>query len=244
MAGATVALAAIALGPGKAVAQQISAGGEISFAVKSGGDAEGWGENGNHNAVSGVPSGISWASVSAGWLHACGVTTSGDGNCWGSQSSLQTTVPSGKTWVHMSAGSSHSCGVTEQAALVCWGGNQHGQVGPAPSGKQWLMISAGHFHSCGVTRAKEALCWGVSSGLYHHGQVTAVPLGETWSHISVSRAKKQPNANLESTACNSPRHESAFPPPQTKLHARARIGWLVSHLRGDDRRSWNLLGQE
>ena len=40
-----------------------------------------------------------WQAISAGLLHSCGTTTSGEGLCWGDSGNHGiTTVPSGKTW--------------------------------------------------------------------------------------------------------------------------------------------------
>ena len=38
-------------------------------------------------------------SISAGGHHSCGVTTTGQGLCWGYNAQGQTTVPSGHTWL-------------------------------------------------------------------------------------------------------------------------------------------------
>ena len=38
-------------------------------------------------------------SISAGGMHSCGVTTTGQGLCWGYNVNGQTTVPLGHTWL-------------------------------------------------------------------------------------------------------------------------------------------------
>src|SRR5438067_1844997 len=90
------------------------------------------------------------AEFSAGGVHTCGVTTSGAGFCWGSNSSGQlggsaasqceidyygsgvpcstTAVPvaGGFAFAAVSAGRSHTCGLTTGGAAYCWGDNVQG----------------------------------------------------------------------------------------------------------------------
>jgi hypothetical protein len=92
-------------------------------------------------------------------VHTCGVTTTGEGLCWGYNDSAQADVPTGKTWASVTAGKYHSCGVTTSGEGLCWGGDQHGDTA-VPTGKTWASISAGSEHTCGVTTIGEGLCWG------------------------------------------------------------------------------------
>ena len=82
------------------------------------------------------PSPPSQGFISAGWKHACGVSSSGMGYCWGydgalhpahdtAQSNNRTSVPSGVTWAAISAGFEHSCGVSETGTGYCWGGSNY-----------------------------------------------------------------------------------------------------------------------
>jgi alpha-tubulin suppressor-like RCC1 family protein len=91
-----------------------------------------------------VAGGLSFASVSAGEYHTCGVTTGGTGYCWGfgfdgelgngppPWSNCNTTtagptclrpvpVAGGLTFAAVNAGSGVTCGVTTVAAAYCWG---------------------------------------------------------------------------------------------------------------------------
>lgn len=132
-----------------------------------------------------------WASVSAGFSHACGIRSSGRLFCWGQNDRGQ--VGDGSTsdrlsptslamlpdgWVTVSLGARHSCGIREAGDLYCWGGNYSGQVGdgtttdrPAPTviavGAAWRSVAAGGSMSCGVRVDGRLFCWGHNL----HGQL-------------------------------------------------------------------------
>lgn len=130
-----------------------------------------------------VPTEKTWSVITAGGFHSCGVTTSGEGLCWGNYSQAgQMDVPSGKTWASINAGWTFSCGVTTSGEGLCWGDNGNsndlGQT-TVPTGKTWSTITAGDSYACGVTTSGQGLCWGANQG----GQTTP-PSGKTWSAIS------------------------------------------------------------
>ncbi|HEX7938482.1 MAG TPA: hypothetical protein VF483_05775, partial [Gemmatimonadaceae bacterium] len=93
---------------------------------------------GTPTAVSG---GYTWASISAGSNHTCGVTTAGAGYCWGlnyynqlgdggnTQAIAPVAVSGSLTWSRIGAGQYGSCGLTTARALYCWGNNQFGEAG-------------------------------------------------------------------------------------------------------------------
>jgi len=85
---------------------------------------------------------LTFGSVSAGFFHTCGVLTTGEGYCWGSNTNGQlgngtttassTAVPimGGLSFAGLSAyGRWHSCGLTTAGVAYCWGFNGWGQVG-------------------------------------------------------------------------------------------------------------------
>jgi alpha-tubulin suppressor-like RCC1 family protein len=119
--------------------------------VTTGGVAYCWGANsgvlGNGTfrasttpvAVSG---GLTFAAVSAGDDHACGVTTAGAAYCWGGNilgelgngtftiSPTPVAVSGGLTFAALSAGAGFStCGVTTAGAAYCWGDKTYGELG-------------------------------------------------------------------------------------------------------------------
>ena len=79
-----------------------------------------------------------FASVSVGWIHACGVTTTGAAYCWGDAG--------GAGW-QLGTGSTDYTG---------------GSLTPVPvaGGHTFASVSAGAFRSCGVTTSGAAYCWG------------------------------------------------------------------------------------
>lgn len=87
-----------------------------------------------------VAGGLSFATLSAGYATACGVTTSGAAYCWGASvidlghyqwtsSATPVAVAGGLTFATISAGSGSRCGVTTSHAAYCWGDNGDGELG-------------------------------------------------------------------------------------------------------------------
>jgi len=127
---------------------------------------------------------LTLASISAGDVGTCGVTTAGTAFCWGANlfgklgdgtNNLYSNVPvavSGMlAFQSVSAGQNHHCGVTDTGAAYCWGRGLEGQLGNgtltnsnvpvAVSGMlRFRSVSAGTSHSCGLTDTKAAYCWG------------------------------------------------------------------------------------
>lgn len=137
-----------------------------------------------------LPSGGSFATVTAGGSHTCGGTTSGTAYCWGNGARgnlgdgttinrpLPTLVtpPVGITFSTLTAGLSTTCATTSIGAAYCWGNNSFGQVGDgfvtdrlvptlvvAPVGVNFATAQAGGAVSCGLTFAGAVYCWGVGS---------------------------------------------------------------------------------
>ncbi len=84
---------------------------------------------------------LSFAAVSAGSSHSCGVTTAGVAYCWGRNNSGQlgdgtmtnrpmpVAVAGGLSFAAVSAEHNHSCGVTTAGDAYCWGDNGNGRLG-------------------------------------------------------------------------------------------------------------------
>ncbi len=129
---------------------------------------------------------VTFASVDAGGAHSCGVTTAGEGFCWGLNSSGELGVGSllvfdraspapvagGLSFTMIGVGPVHTCGVTTSGAAYCWGAGSSGQLGDGSveasqatpvlvaGGLRFAMISGGYAHTCGVTTDGTAYCWG------------------------------------------------------------------------------------
>ena len=97
----------------------------------------------SHRSVPTLVSGShTWAEITAGnRYHTCGVTTSGEGYCWGRNSYGQVgdgatsnrlipTLISGEhVWEAISTGGYHACGLTVGGGAYCWGRDNYGQLG-------------------------------------------------------------------------------------------------------------------
>lgn len=121
---------------------------------------------------------LTFAGLSAGGSHTCGVTAETRLYCWGSNESGQlgvgglggaTTTPQrvGAGWVSAAAGGFHTCARDGFGNVLCWGGNAHGQLGDgtriartAPSAVAIQgagAVTAGLRNSCILA---PAYCWG------------------------------------------------------------------------------------
>ena len=84
---------------------------------------------------------LTFAGVSAGDEHNCGVTSHGAAYCWGlgvlgelgngstATISAPVAVSGGLAFAAVSAGEAHTCGVTTDGAFYCWGDNILGDLG-------------------------------------------------------------------------------------------------------------------
>jgi alpha-tubulin suppressor-like RCC1 family protein len=175
--------------------------------------------------TTGPATGLVFASVTAGFAHTCGVTTSGKAYCWGenvlgqlgdgtSRDNSGTPVPvaGGLTFASVSAGYISNCGVATDGTAYCWGHGYGGGYGifdsatvangcspdlrcPAPlavaSGHTFKMVSVRVAHVCGVTTDGAAYCWGSdASGQLGDGattdQATPVPVAGGLTFATVS----------------------------------------------------------
>ena len=110
-------------------------------------------------AVSNMPAGKQWRTILPGSISTCGLTTTGEGHCWGKDQYNSLALPAGKKWMMMSAAVGYLeptsqtsfrsdqdplfCGVTTSGVGHCWGRTIYGEVTNMPTGKFWNQIHAG-----------------------------------------------------------------------------------------------------
>ncbi|MEQ1518423.1 MAG: dockerin type I domain-containing protein [Usitatibacteraceae bacterium] len=132
----------------------IAAGGSHTCALTTTGGVKCWGLNQNGQLgdngpltvrfsptdVSGLATGV--ASISAGRLTSCAVTSSGGAKCWGANgagqlgdgTTVQANVPADVAGLGSGVGAiatynGHACAVTVAGGVKCWGQNNSGQLG-------------------------------------------------------------------------------------------------------------------
>ena len=87
-----------------------------------------------------VAGGLTWAQLTVSFVHACGVTSTADGYCWGFSKLLGTDSTSG----------------------VCRDGPCANQPVPIAGGLKFRSISSVRLGTCGVTTNSDGYCWGES----------------------------------------------------------------------------------
>lgn len=111
-----------------------------------------------------VRGGLTFIAVTTGSSHSCGITTSNDAYCWGSNGLGQlgdgTSISTGPTgqpvavtgglkFAAIDAGSNHTCGITTASGnaaidrqVYCWGYNFYGQLGDASNTNSPVPVRA------------------------------------------------------------------------------------------------------
>ncbi len=160
-----------------------------------------------HSSPEPIRVAVTFSSVAAGMVHACGVSISGDAYCWGANpngelgtgsraaSALPVAVSGGLTFRMVSVGG-HSCGITTSDEAYCWGANSSGQLGDGSGvgaggfravpvrvygGLRFRSVSVGADHTCGVTTNSVVYCWGSNEHAKIGGATTAMCSGRRCS---------------------------------------------------------------
>jgi alpha-tubulin suppressor-like RCC1 family protein len=180
----------------------VSAGGNHTCALTSGGGVKCWGDNfygqlGNGTTtsssvpvdVTGLSSGV--AAVSGGYEHSCAVTTAGGVKCWGSGYSSTPGDVVGLTSgvAAVSAGGGYTCALTSAGGVKCWGYNVVGQLGNGTTTDSSTPVdvsgltsgvaaaSANGAHTCALSTSGGVKCWGRNDlGLLGDGTYTGPQL--------------------------------------------------------------------
>ncbi len=178
----------------------ISAGHNFTCGVTTVGTAYCWGAGAQgqlgtgSQASAGRPERVSieyvtFQTISAGYSHACALSTGGQAYCWGSNAGGRLgmgaslsggrvapgPVAGGLTFRSISAGYYHTCGVTRSGAVYCWGRNEQGETGNGSTTAHGAPAKvAGEFagrtvsaavefdFSCAVGRDSTLACWGAN----------------------------------------------------------------------------------
>ncbi|HVK60435.1 MAG TPA: hypothetical protein VM432_02745, partial [Bdellovibrionales bacterium] len=212
----------------------VSGGADYMCGLRADGKAYCWGSNSNgqlgigtlattsSNVPVAVAGGLTFATLTTGYRHACGVTALGAAYCWGldtwaqlgSGAGADDTAPAlvqgGYTWAKVSAGQYHTCGVTTSNVAYCWGSATYGQLGngdivtpqPAPSlvsgGYAFKDIATGINNSCAITTTDTAYCWGSNS----QGQLGNDSLVDVSTPVAVLGGKTFKNLSMSySSTC-------------------------------------------
>ena len=130
-------------------------------------------------------SGSTFAELTAGRDHTCGLTVDGLAYCWGSNEYgqlgdgaggvgisqlLPVSVAGGHAFSMLAAGTDHTCGLTTSNTILCWGRNDQGQLGdeshadkaeptPVAGPNVFVALTAGLDHTC-ARSTSDTYCWG------------------------------------------------------------------------------------
>ena len=156
-----------------------------------------------------VATGLTFAALTAGAYHTCGIDTTGKAWCWGYDTYGQVgdgndnqadeyapvAVAGGHTFTTLAADQYHTCGIDTTGTAWCWGADASGQVGDgndnqadeyAPvavaGGHTFTTLAAGQFHTCGIDTTGTAWCWGRDL----NGQVGDGPASQADKHAPVA----------------------------------------------------------
>ena len=183
---------------GNIVFASLSAGLNHTCGIAISGKTYCWGWNqfgmlgdGQAVEVSNVPVAVSTAielrALSSGrYLYTCGLSSAGDGYCWGRNAggalginaeepfrSTPSLVEGGHSFTSIGTGLEHSCATSTTGAAYCWGSNYNGKLGNPgilqytllPTRVQlpnvaFTLIVAGTEHSCALSSLGAIYCWG------------------------------------------------------------------------------------
>ena len=97
--------------------------------------------------------------ISAGEVHACGITMEGQAICWGENhhSQLDAPVIDG-VFTQIDAGTNHTCALDSNGQAYCWGLNTNLQLDP-PAGATFSQVDAQAIKSCGLLTDGSITCW-------------------------------------------------------------------------------------
>lgn len=125
----------------------LSAGGDHTCALASGGAAHCWGQGGAGELGGGPPTGTR---------------------------NIPGAVATSNTFVSITSGGAHTCAIAADSLAYCWGANTNGQLGDdsaggsarpqaVAGGLRFGAITAGDTHTCALASDGTAYCWGANA---------------------------------------------------------------------------------
>ena len=129
---------------------------------------------------------LAFREIHGGSTHTCGVTTTNQAYCWGSNDFGQlgtggfgadaTTRPVAAAgslrFLAVRVGAGFTCGLTTDNRIFCWGLNTEGQLGngsnsqnslvpvPLAGDRRYRLLRLGPDHGCAISLSEVTFCWG------------------------------------------------------------------------------------
>ena len=100
-----------------------------------------------------------------GRYHSCGITLTGDLECWGNNISGEASAQIGD-YVDVAVDGNHTCALDMDGYIRCWGLGEYGQT-DSPLGI-FASIESGFHHNCALDEMGYIECWGRNQ----YGQTT------------------------------------------------------------------------
>ena len=108
---------------------------------------------------------IAVTDIEVGRYHSCGITLTGDLECWGNNISGEASAQDGD-YVDVAVDGNHTCALDMDGYIRCWGLGEYGQT-DSPLGI-FASIESGFHHNCALDEMGYIECWGRNQ----YGQTT------------------------------------------------------------------------
>jgi len=139
-----------------------------------------------------------YAAVSAGGNHTCGLVADGTAFCWGligtHESPDTVRIPGDHLFTSIASGSGMACGLTTSGDAYCWGSNSNGLGdGSTTESDEPVLVAGGHTFAqlsvnaaaCGVTSDGGLYCWGSNDPSVAGPTPTRIGDTITWASVDV-----------------------------------------------------------
>ena len=121
---------------------------------------------------------LAFREIHGGPTHTCGVTTTNQAYCWGSdgfgvgETTRPVAAAGSLRFLTVRVGANFTCGLTTDKRVFCWGLNTGGQLGdgsnsqyslepvPLAGGRSFRLLRLGPAHGCAISLSEVTFCWG------------------------------------------------------------------------------------